>query len=374
MQRTSIAATLFFALLLAGCASPGSPAPPSLNLPEPVKDLQAERWGSTVRLSWTAPERTTDGLLLTGASSKHAFSAKGRSHSGALAAEVCRMEAHTCIALTRLTVRPQEKATYIDTLPSSLQSGPPTLVEYRVRILNAAGRSAGDSNPALAASGDVPAPITGFAIRPVREGAELHWTPITTGPAFDQIDIVRQPVTVAAVSDQDKKEKTPKSVLLRVQATPDPGGTVDTSIRRDVEYTYTAARVRHLSLNGHTLDAHGAPASVNSGALTNDFPPNAPTGLEAVASPATGPRKAAIDLSWEPNQETDLAGYFVYRADSTQPDVWSRITAQRIPSASYHDEAVTIGHTYLYRVTAVSLGGKEGKPSASARETLPGVE
>ncbi|HEY1965698.1 MAG TPA: hypothetical protein VGG59_12240, partial [Acidobacteriaceae bacterium] len=37
----------------AGCASPGQPRPPSLNLPEVVKDLTAQRVGDVVELRWT---------------------------------------------------------------------------------------------------------------------------------------------------------------------------------------------------------------------------------------------------------------------------------------------------------------------------------
>src|ERR1700735_1629658 len=47
-----------------GCGSPGPPHPPSLKLPEVVKDLTAERVGAEVVLRWTTPEKTTDRLLI----------------------------------------------------------------------------------------------------------------------------------------------------------------------------------------------------------------------------------------------------------------------------------------------------------------------
>src|ERR1035441_4608651 len=53
-------------LLLAGCASPGPPLPPSLKLPEVVTDLTARRVGDQVMLHWTTPTRTTDKLLIRG--------------------------------------------------------------------------------------------------------------------------------------------------------------------------------------------------------------------------------------------------------------------------------------------------------------------
>ena len=46
-------------LLLTGCASPGTPRPPSLHLPRPVRNLQAMREGNRVLLQWTTPTDTT---------------------------------------------------------------------------------------------------------------------------------------------------------------------------------------------------------------------------------------------------------------------------------------------------------------------------
>ena len=54
------------AAVLSGCGMPGSPLPPSLNLPVQVKDLAATRTGERVRLTWTMPTKNTDKLLLKG--------------------------------------------------------------------------------------------------------------------------------------------------------------------------------------------------------------------------------------------------------------------------------------------------------------------
>src|SRR5580698_7421935 len=59
------------AILTTGCASPGPPRPPSLNLPRPITDLTAERIGDKVTLQWTTPTKTTDGLLIKGSITAH---------------------------------------------------------------------------------------------------------------------------------------------------------------------------------------------------------------------------------------------------------------------------------------------------------------
>src|SRR5258707_7023548 len=51
--------------LLASCGTPGRPLPPSLNIPRPVHDLQAARKSDVVLLSWTSPQQTTDGAMLS---------------------------------------------------------------------------------------------------------------------------------------------------------------------------------------------------------------------------------------------------------------------------------------------------------------------
>jgi hypothetical protein len=53
-------------LAVSGCGTPGTPQPPSLNLPELVSDLSASRAGNQVTLTWTTPKRSTDKLLLKG--------------------------------------------------------------------------------------------------------------------------------------------------------------------------------------------------------------------------------------------------------------------------------------------------------------------
>ena len=52
-----LASLLVAALFLAtfGCAAPGPPQPPSLELPQPVTDLKAVRKGDKVLLAWTLP-------------------------------------------------------------------------------------------------------------------------------------------------------------------------------------------------------------------------------------------------------------------------------------------------------------------------------
>lgn len=386
--RTLTAGAVFSAVaaLIAGCASPGSPKPPSLRLPLAVKNLQAERWGKSVRLAFTVPERTTDGLLLQGAKAKNKNlgATTSMAKTGALAAEICRVQAGNCHPLARMTVLPNDHATYEDTLPDDLRHGKPSILEYHVRVMNADGRDAGWSNLATAPGGGVLENISQLQVRAVRGGVELHWNAARNARAGDRIEIHRTvqiaSETVRASAETMKSEteadpagkKTPRATDLSAEGFPDAGGVVDTSIQPKQSYEYRAVRVRVEKVGGESFTVHGEPATVVYTPGKDTIPPRIPTGLEAVATPSTGTAKAAIDLSWEPVQDPDLASYNVYRSEESG-QVWKKIG--NAPSAAFHDDTIESSHTYFYRITSVDSSGNESRPGATARETArSGVE
>ena len=90
------------------------------------------------------------------------------------------------------------------------------------------------------------------------------------------------------------------------------------------------------------------------------FPPAAPAGLRA--SVAT----ASIELSWESNDEPDLASYRIYR--STDGGAFEKIGDAALPA--YSDKTAQAGHTYNYAVTAMDQAGNESNRSAAASATL----
>ena len=89
------------------------------------------------------------------------------------------------------------------------------------------------------------------------------------------------------------------------------------------------------------MEIQGLPSEAIVVATTDVFPPAVPQGLVAVADAAAG----AIDLSWSPDSDSDLAAYHVYRRD-----VHGSSPAQRIASVgietSFRDTAVQAG-TYV---------------------------
>ncbi len=83
----------------------------------------------------------------------------------------------------------------------------------------------------------------------------------------------------------------------------------------------------------------------------------------ASAAPPTGLTAELLDgedarLEWQPNAESDLAGYHVYRNGL-------RLTPAPISETTYLDPDLPEG-TYIYTVTALDLAGHESAPSAPA--------
>ena len=73
-------------------------------------------------------------------------------------------------------------------------------------------------------------------------------------------------------------------------------------------------------------------------------------------------------MTWTRSPESDLASYFVYRAQGTAP--YARIgEPAKLPV--FTDTAVQHGQTYHYAVSAVDRKGNESARSAPADVTLP---
>ncbi len=385
-------------LLCAGCANPGPPKPPTLALPEPVRDLAAERVGDRVLLRWTTPSRTTDDIDIR----------------RPMTAEICRevgsrpltpaARLSACTIVRSLPVSPGPSEAE-DELPVALSLGPAVLLTYRIKLKNESGRSAGNSAyAAFAAAGAVPPAISGLNAVASERGAVLEWNALSAGSSTSstadlvelrRVDLSLVPVTPkkpapAPVLSPAKSKRTqskpsektePDTVYLRVaeesRAAPvgsGRAGTVDETAVMGDTYTYVAERVAKLTIGSHVLEVHSAPSATVTLAMTDTFPPRPPTGLATIAGNADAAGNASINLSWDANTEADLAGYRVYRQlarpDGTPEGPLARLTALPITAPAYRDVAVKPGQRYIYHVTAVDASGNESAPSAKALEAV----
>jgi hypothetical protein len=342
---------------LVGCGAPAAPAPPSLNLPTPVVNLSAVRIGDSVHLAWTMPTRTTDHLPL-----RHPVKV-----------QICRgIDSGSCTNTSTLSLAPGAAGTYTEVLPSDLSHEPDRLLRYEVALQNHAGKSAGPSNPAYSAAGNSPGDITGLTGQVRQDGVLLSWKPVPEPGHSMLFRIERLQLTVPAPQEARSSPlaapvpSSAETLAVHGQDGEDPGHAIDTTALFNQRYRYVVERVASLEFSGRAVEVQGLPSEAVEMTTTDVFPPAVPQGLVAVADSAAG----AIDLSWTPVSDSDLAAYRVYRRD-----VQGSLPAQRVASvgveSSFRDTAVQPEHTYAYSVSAVDQSGNESKRSPEVEETLP---
>jgi hypothetical protein len=344
---------------LTGCGIPAAPQAPSLYLPQPVTDLTAARSGNDVHLHWTMPKRSTDKVQLKGDQEAH----------------ICRrVENGPCEAAGDAKFAPQAIADFTDHLPSALSSGEPRLITYTVELRNRHGHTAGPSNAAFSAAGSAPAQAAGFAADVRADGILLHWQAAQdsgTCLRLDRVLVTKPGESAKPNSNEARKgaEAPPEQSLEAVfENHADPGRVFDKDAALDHTYRYTALRIAKLTLAGHSIEVSSAPSAPIVVNAKDIFPPAVPGGIASVASPD----EHAIDLSWTPNTENDLAGYVVYRREAGSSAAPVRISpVQPLAGPAFHDDTVKPGVRYAYSVSSIDLDGNESTRSQEVEETLP---
>jgi fibronectin type 3 domain-containing protein len=128
--------------------------------------------------------------------------------------------------------------------------------------------------------------------------------------------------------------------------------------------------VARVTVAGKTLELAGELSAPMRVEALDIFPPAVPTGLAAVATTGENGAGNAIDLSWQPVTDADLAGYAVYRREGDGG--WQRISpAGPLVPPAFYDSQVQPGHIYRYAVSSIDQGGHESARSAETEETVP---
>jgi hypothetical protein len=337
-------------LMMAGCGLPAAPQPPSLHLPEPVTDLTAARYGDEVHLHWTMPKRTTDKVLLKGVQQ----------------ARICRhIENGPCDTAANQAFDPVKPADFVDHLPPPIASGSPRLMAYTVELLNHAGQSADPSNSAITAAGAAPPQVVDFTAAAQPDGVLLQWRS-AGGNEILRIHRVLVAEPGSPKPSQIAGVPMPPEQTLEVTG-PDQGRALDRDAALDHTYRYTLERVLKLTLAGKAFEVLSAPSTTVTIDARDVFPPATPRDLQAIADPDA----RAIDLSWSPNTEPDLAGYIIYRRDTASSASAVRISPPDLVAPSFRDPNAQPGRRYAYSVSAIDRDGNQSSRSTETEESLP---
>jgi len=367
--RVSVLTGALLALTLTGCANPGPPRPPSLFLPAPVAGakIAASRIGNAVEVRFTAPARSTDNLPL-----------RAQQLNGSL----CRqLETGPCVPVASLPAKISVTAkgfdgqpnvvTWRDTLPADLSAGPPRAIGYRVEFLNASGVSGGKSDPAIVAAGQAPPAVGGLTAEGSRYGVVLRWKPEPSSAG--DVLIRRKDIAAAANTPTSRNHSEPGVVWLTADAA-SPGKVLDATALPNVAYRYTAERSIKVQVGGRELEMRSAPTLPVDFTLREIYASSAPTGLTAVGF-ATDTSPFAVDLIWQPVNETAVMGYNVYRQpiDSQGAPLGprTRINVAKATLPGFHDATAQAGTRYRYEVTAVDGHGNESTAATTLLEPTP---
>jgi len=104
------------------------------------------------------------------------------------------------------------------------------------------------------------------------------------------------------------------------------------------------------------IDAAGTESRYSTSRLITPgdaTPPAVPSGL------AGTPEDGGASLTWSANSEADLAGYDLYRSDTSPQNggVLTKINSMPISGTSYTDVGLTIGTHYYYKLKAIDTEG-----------------
>ncbi|GAB3249346.1 hypothetical protein GCM10027347_06380 [Larkinella harenae] len=212
---------------------------------------------------------------------------------------------------------------------------------YRIAALDPFVNAGEMSQTAWLTLKDLDPPVGATALRGQigKKGIRLSWKP---SPSRDCIGYkLFRGIAI---------DKPFQPVLPRLLATADTTFTDETAVEGATYYYYLQTEDQA----GNTVTT--PPIQVTHPDLT---PPAQPMGL-AVQTDTLG----HIVLSWRANQETDLKGYFVYRALDNKTDNYAQLQLNPLTGTVFRDTLPRSNrNVFFYRITAVDNSDNESQPA-----------
>jgi hypothetical protein len=391
-----------------GCGRKGPPLPPLLRLPAAVGGFTAKRLGQNVVLQFTIPATNTDGGRPAELDRVEVYA-----HTGPLPAPVDFLKYGTLIGNVAVKA-PAGTGSGGEPLPGLEQGAVANVSETITPALMEIGKmpvtrgsamlvAAALALPALETEGTVNAPLpvmryyvavgtsrrnrrgafslplavplidpfaapTALQAEYVENAVTLKWEPTSRSedtfappPVYNLYEVAdpaaTTPVEGPPVAGAPALNSSPLKPAVNALPLPLPAFS-------DPRMEFGARRcyvVRSVRVAGAILVESSASPPVCL-TLTDTFPPAAPKSLVSVAT------EGAISLIWEPNTETDLAGYVVLRGEAPGERL-TPLTPAPIHETTYRDTTVKPGVTYIYAVAAVDSAPKPNTSEYSNRVT-----
>ena len=240
--------------------------------------------------------------------------------------------------------------------PGTVNLPPPVMRYYVVQGISRKNKKGAFAGPlGVPISTDLPKAPTAANVTYKEDAISVTWTPAEGAPPQFNVYEVAEPAAGDAASTAVRAGAPPvlpaNTDLLK---TPSFTDTVTFGTRK-CYVVRTLARAGAVALESEPT----APVCVTP---VDTFPPAAPKQLASVSD------EKGVNLIWEPNTERDLAGYIVLRGEAPG-ETLKPLTAEPIHDASFRDENVQPGHTYIYAVVAIDTATPPNRSEESNRQT-----
>lgn len=363
-----LAAFLAAFAVIIGCAAPGEPIARHPVVPQSIKDLSARQQGNGAVLTFTLPTDSTDKKPLGATPTVDIYRSVIAPGSAAPSKPPSR-PIDTIPADLLDSYKAGAHIDFRDELdPAELARQPGEQVTYTVRTRLSGEHASADSNPAKLTVYPAPPPPSKLRATLMEKSIVLSWTPPETASGASSVSapldyrVYRAEVGAGSSSAQSAAAD---EIELQPIALVHSNSYNDTNVAIGHTYHYAVRAVAKLGDQWvESLDSNNAVIAAN-----DVFPPAVPQNLVAVIIPATNEQAAYVELSWSISQDSDLAGYQVFR--STQPDTQGeQLNSELLSTPTFRDMNVTAGQQYFYHIRAVDQAGNQSPLSAGAEAIL----
>ena len=369
MNRAVVSLAFAFSLLAcalaAGCAAPGEPTARHPIVPVAIADLAVRQYGAAFALTFTLPARSMDREPLAEHPTIEIYrallppgGAPDKQTAWRLAYTIPSEQVDPYLNTGRIEFR--------DLLtPDDFSRPAGSLAAYKVQTRAGKTRSSTDSNIVTARIYPAPEAPHDVHVKATESALVLTWEETAPSPGAT----TRSYHVYRGALDSDRLQDASQAKLespLELAGTSSSPEFQDSHFEFGTTYRYTVRSVAQFGMD-LVESADSAPAVFTP---RDVFPPASPTNLEITIIPATGQAPAYIELAWAISPETDLAGYSVYRSDSTDSP-GERVSMEILPSPTFRDMSVVPGKRYFYRVSALDRAGNESPKSSAVQADVP---
>ena len=344
---------IFLTGCLAGCARIADPKPPERRVPETVRDLEARQIGEEIVLTFSIPERNTDGSPARTIRSLEIFRITEKAEAGSPASLTSLSEeiflgrsAHVfSIPAAHFPEYAREKVFVIrDAPPKAPGENIHSLrFRYAAVFVNEKNQAAGLGRQAVVQPVVLPPAPEGLTAVVTENEIRVTWT-----PAPENTDAAR---TLPIAYNIYRSEKPDEFPAAPVNDAPLPlAEYADRDFQFDKNYYYAVRVVAVLN-----FQAESGLSEVLMVEARDTFPPAPPESFTVVAE------NGKITLFWTPSPSLDVAGYRIFRKNRTEDRAGAEscqvLRTELITGISHRDESAEPDGDYIYEIQAVDEKG-----------------